>query len=401
MEASDRDDFWSFGNADPDLDVSARRQKRRVGLARYFCSLNPVQVPRLTRRSDGPNDTTKTSGIRAHSPRLRRHFTHCRFACNIETTYKLREGTTCRYATTITKGSVASVPISLEPGMSQSKQFEVAVIGGGISGLTLAIALHHRAIPVTIYEQAPAFGEIGAGVSFSPNAVQAMDICCTGITEAYNRVCTKNMWPSKQRVWFDYLDGHADSTDKAAFTISNELGQNGVHRARFLDNLVKLLPREVARFGKRLSTVTALADGKQEMTFEDGSRAQADAIIGCDGIKSRVRQIMFGATSPFAKPSYTFKYAYRGLVAMHDAVGAIGEERAQNACMHVSSCILVFVPKLFLTATDGSGRTRLDIPRQRRRHSQHCGVQDERARLARFATVDSASNKDGALARLW
>lgn len=232
--------------------------------------------------------------------------------------------------------------------MSQPKQFEVAVIGGGIAGLTLAIALHHRAIPVTIYEQAPAFGEIGAGVSFSPNAVQAMDVCYPGITDAFKQVCTKNMWPSKQKVWFDYLDGHADSTNKAAFTISNELGQNGVHRARFLDKLVGLLPSDLARFGKRLSTTTTLADGRQEMTFEDGSRAQADAIIGCDGIKSQVRQIMFGAGSPFAKPSYTFKYAYRGLVAMQDAVGAIGEERAQNACMHVSNIIpWWFAPRLF------------------------------------------------------
>ena len=235
--------------------------------------------------------------------------------------------------------------------MSQPKQFEVAIIGGGIAGLTLAIALHHRSIPVTIYEQAPAFGEIGAGVSFSPNAVQAMDVCYPGITEAYSQVCTKNMWPSKQKVWFDYLDGHADSTDKAAFTISNQLGQNGVHRARFLDHLVKLLPAELARFGKRLSTVTTLADGKQEMIFENGTRAVADAIIGCDGIKSRVRQIMFGAASPFAKPSYTFKYAYRGLVAMQDAVGAIGGERAQNACMHVSTNrMLISAPRLDLMA---------------------------------------------------
>jgi salicylate hydroxylase len=240
--------------------------------------------------------------------------------------------------------------------MSQPRKFEVAVIGGGIAGLTLAIALHHRGIPVTIYEQAPAFGEIGAGVSFSPNAVQAMDVCYPGITEAFKQVCTKNMWPSKQKVWFDYLDGHANSTDETAFTISNGLGQNGVHRARFLDKLVKLLPPELARFGKRLSSIATLDDGKQEMTFEDGSRAQADAIVGCDGIKSQVRQIMFGAASPFAKPSYTFKYAYRGLVAMDGAVEAIGEERAQNACMHVSFHFLVL---MLLTSSDGNRWARM------------------------------------------
>lgn len=220
--------------------------------------------------------------------------------------------------------------------MPEPKPFNIAIIGGGIAGLTLAIALHHRGIPVTIYEQAPAFGEIGAGVSFSPNAVQAMEVCYPGIAEAFRKVCTKNMWPSKQKVWFDYLDGHSNSAETAAFTISNDLGQNGVHRARFLDHLVKILPKELARFGKRLSTISTLANGKQEMTFEDGSRAEADAIVGCDGIKSQVRRIIFGSDSPHSKPSYSYKYAYRALATMSDAVSAIGEERAQNACMHVS-----------------------------------------------------------------
>jgi salicylate hydroxylase len=284
--------------------------------------------------------------------------------------------------------------------MSQTQGFEVAVIGGGIAGLTLAIALHHRGVPVTIYEQAPAFGEIGAGVSFSPNAVHAMEVCHPGITDAFKRVCTKNLWPSKQNVWFDFLDGHADSTDQAAFTIFSEFGQNGVHRARFLDNLVKLLPMELARFGKRLLTITTLADGRQEMAFEDGTRAQADAIIGCDGIKSQVRQTMFGSESPISKPSYTYKYAYRGLVAMQDAVGALDEERAQNACVHVSESCSMFVPRLSLTIADGPGRTRLDVPGRWGKYSQRCGIQDRHARLARFATPDTKSHKKRASARL-
>lgn len=238
--------------------------------------------------------------------------------------------------------------------MTRQKDFELAIIGGGIAGVTLAIALHSRSIPVTLYEQAPAFGEIGAGVSFSPNAVQAMRECHQGIYEAFEKVCTRNLWPSKQKVWFDYLDGTADvqNGDKQqaiAFSISNSLGQNGVHRARFLDEMVKLLPEGIAKFGKRLSTLSENDQGRIVMSFEDGTSASADAVIGCDGIKSRVRQILFGADHPSAYPSYTHKYAYRGLVPMEDAIAAIGEERAQNACMHVSDrdscsiiCLLTF-----------------------------------------------------------
>lgn len=228
--------------------------------------------------------------------------------------------------------------------MSKTKNFEVAIIGGGIAGLTLAIALYHRQVPVTIYEQAPQFGEIGAGVSFTPNAVQAMEVCHHGVYEAFKKVCTRNVWPSKQNVWFDYLDGmkNPPENQKAqdiAFSITNNLGQNGVHRARYLDELVHLIPREIARFGKKLVNIEQQNNGNNEklrMTFEDGSTAEADAVIGCDGIKSTVRQIILGRDHPAARPSYTHKFAYRGLVPMEQAIDAVGEELAQNACMHVS-----------------------------------------------------------------
>ncbi|PWY82488.1 salicylate hydroxylase [Aspergillus eucalypticola CBS 122712] len=224
------------------------------------------------------------------------------------------------------------------------KDFHVAIIGGGIAGITLAIALHHRNIPVTIYEQAHEFGEVGAGVSFSPNAVQAMKYCHDGIYNAFEKVCTRNLWPTKQKVWFDYLDGYNSKNtsqeenghQKIEFTISNSLGQNGVHRAHFLDEMIKLVPKEISRFNKHLDDIhERISDGKLILKFADGSEDEADLVIGCDGIKSQVRQIIVGADHPSAKPSYTHKYAYRGLVPMDKAVEAIGEELASNSCMHM------------------------------------------------------------------
>lgn len=59
-------------------------------------------------------------------------------------------------------------------------------------------------------------------------------------------------------------------------------------------------------------------------------------VIGCDGIKSRVRALLLGDDlHPAASPSFTHKYAYRGLVPMDKAVAAVGEELASNSCMHV------------------------------------------------------------------
>lgn len=67
------------------------------------------------------------------------------------------------------------------------------------------------------------------------------------------------------------------------------------------------------------------------MKFGDGSVAEADAIIGCDGVRSRTRAIMVGQDHPAAMASYTHKYAYRGLAPMSEASLALGVERAMNA----------------------------------------------------------------------
>lgn len=86
-------------------------------------------------------------------------------------------------------------------------------------------------------------------------------------------------------------------------------------------------------------------DEKLVMRFADGSMDEADLVIGCDGIKSRVRGLLVGEGDPAAVPSFTHKYAYRGLVPMDKAVEAIGEELASNSCMHVC-----FLPKSFVWA---------------------------------------------------
>ena len=219
--------------------------------------------------------------------------------------------------------------------MATDEPLRYAIIGGGIAGLTLAIALHTRGVSVHVYEGAAKFEEIGAGVSLSPNALQALKICHPGVKDALEKVSIRNIWPSKQKVWFDYYDGQNDQKDglcnKLRFAITNDLGQRGVHRPHFLDHMAKMIPDGIASFGKSLKTYKRGENGAYTLSFGDGSTATADGIIACDGIKLRVRQVMFGVDHPCAYPTHTHKYAYRALVPIEDAVNTMREEKAQNA----------------------------------------------------------------------
>jgi salicylate hydroxylase len=156
----------------------------------------------------------------------------------------------------------------------------IAIVGGGITGVTLAIALRHRGLHVSVFEQAARFGEIGAGVAFNPAAARAMKICSPKVHEAFEKVATRNQSTEKQSIWFDWLDAYNDTEvgkQEYAFSIGNEFGANSVYRAHFLDELVKCVPGNVTHFGKHLDTIEELEDGKLKLKFHDGSDTIADA----------------------------------------------------------------------------------------------------------------------------
>lgn len=209
----------------------------------------------------------------------------------------------------------------------------------------MAIGLLHQNISCTLYESASGFTEIGAGVAFGPNAVWAMSLIDPDIEEGYKRIATSNAFPSKKTTWFDFRLGMKEDAWKefkcpgkedqeVAQVKAGTLGQSSVHRAHFLDELVKLVPEGVGKFGKRAEMVERKGE-KMQLTFHDGTTAEADAVIGCDGVKSRTRQILLGENHITTNPTFTGKYAYRGLIPMEKAVEAIGEEFARNSQMYM------------------------------------------------------------------
>lgn len=189
-----------------------------------------------------------------------------------------------------------------------------------------------------------------------------MELIDEKIKTAYDTIATQNGWQDKGKTWFDFSIGVKDGPDgwkdmaphatvekgfkegaKIAEVQAGNVGQSSVHRAHFLDALVKLIPDGVAEFGKRVEQVEQKGE-RMQITFHDGSTAEADAVIGCDGVKSRTRQILLGEDHETTRPSFTGKYAYRGLIPMEKAIKAVGEELAVNSQMYMGphSHILTF-----------------------------------------------------------
>ncbi|KAI4194619.1 MAG: hypothetical protein LQ350_007674 [Teloschistes chrysophthalmus] len=231
---------------------------------------------------------------------------------------------------------MGSVPHETDGISSKPTAYRLAIIGGGIGGLTLAIGLlKYPHIDVQVYEAAPSFGEIGAGVAFGPNAQRALALIGNGVNEAFLRHATSNMWASHANCWAEYRVGKGEHEGEIISAQRNFKGMKSLHRAHFLEELVKLVPGQRAHFNKRLVDIKddSPNGGKVTMTFEDGTSEKTDAVIGADGVHSAVRLYLLGEDHPAAKPVFTGAVAYRGLVPMDAAIEKVGAEIAQNSIM--------------------------------------------------------------------
>ena len=215
--------------------------------------------------------------------------------------------------------------------------FDVAIAGGGIAGVATAIGLLARGISVKLYERAEGFQEIGAGIGMSPNSERAMLALDPRIHTAFRRIATPNT-----EDWFQYVDGfnHSDCGDGEELLFKVYLGNRGFEgcrRSDFLDELAKMIPESCIEFNKDLvNVIEARGDGGRVfLQFGDGTTAEADVLLGCDGLRSRVRQLVLGRKNPASHPSYSHKFAFRGLIPMQKAREALGEDKSSTRYMHL------------------------------------------------------------------
>jgi len=152
------------------------------------------------------------------------------------------------------------------------------------------------------------------------------------IYAAFEKCKTNNPNPQNAKYWFQFRLGEDKSSRVGGHVLDlhSPTGQSSVHRARYLDEIIALVPKDIAHFGKRLDNITQHED-HVILEFQDGTSAKHNAVIGCDGVKSKTRKIILGEDNPASNPEFTGKYAYRGLIPMEEAVKALGDDIARNS----------------------------------------------------------------------
>ncbi|MDQ1488107.1 MAG: hypothetical protein QOJ23_621 [Actinomycetota bacterium] len=169
----------------------------------------------------------------------------------------------------------------------------VIVAGGGIGGLTCAVALRQAGIEVTVVEQAAALDEVGAGIQLSANGIAVLGRL--GLEEA---LAATGIRPES----FEFLDLETGELlvqlpvgDLHTERYGHRFYQ--LHRADLLDVLAGAVPTEVLRLGSRVAHVDQDAAGV-DVKLASGEVLRGDALIGADGIHSAVRQQFHGAGDP-------------------------------------------------------------------------------------------------------
>jgi salicylate hydroxylase len=168
----------------------------------------------------------------------------------------------------------------------------IAIVGAGLGGLAAAIALRSQGFEVQIYEQSPELAEFGAGINISPNSVKFFH--AVGLADKLHAI-------SSEPIGLTWRDWGSDTIHNCLpfVDFENRYGAKYyvVHRSDLHRLLSEALPQDIIHLGKRCIGVES-RNCSAGLTFADGSSAEADVVVGCDGIRSVVRALVFGGEGP-------------------------------------------------------------------------------------------------------
>jgi 2-polyprenyl-6-methoxyphenol hydroxylase-like FAD-dependent oxidoreductase len=178
----------------------------------------------------------------------------------------------------------------------------IAIVGAGMGGLAAAATLRGIGMDVHVYEQAARFARVGAGIQMMPNSMKVL-----------RRIGIEDRLRSTSFKPYSHMNRQWDTGE-----VLRELPMPEslfgapyfcMHRADLTDALAAAIPQEIVRFGKKLVGLEATSS-QVELTFADGTTALADAVIGADGVHSRVREIVIGPDAPIHKGRIAYRAVF-------------------------------------------------------------------------------------------
>jgi 6-hydroxynicotinate 3-monooxygenase len=183
----------------------------------------------------------------------------------------------------------------------------VAVIGAGLGGLSISGFLQRAGFQVRIYEQAPAFSRIGAGIILSANVMKALrrlDVEEALIAAGIKPECyISRAWDTGETMY------------KIEFDAESECRYGGpylnIHRGDLHAVLERVVTPGTIRFNYRLSDLEETTGGSIRLQFDNGESAEAEIVVGADGIRSKVREFIIDNEPP----RYVGAVAYRTIFA--------------------------------------------------------------------------------------
>lgn len=184
------------------------------------------------------------------------------------------------------------------------KNVNIAIIGGGIGGLTAGIALQKAGFSPRIFERAPEFGEVGAGISMSPNATLGLE--SLGFADFLDGDANE---PLEQRLYHGETGELLQAIDRRDCRDTYKAAYCQLHRADLLNMLIDAFGRENCAMVKSLTEIESGDDGVT-LTFEDGTHERVDVAIAADGLRSVVRDSLFDSEPPV----FSGHVAWRALV---------------------------------------------------------------------------------------
>ena len=185
----------------------------------------------------------------------------------------------------------------------------IAIVGAGLGGACTASLLQKAGFDADVFEQAPAFSRLGAGIHMGPNVMKIFRRM--GIEDAAVDMGSKpDFWMSRDGATGDYLSriplGEFALREYGAAYIT-------IHRGDLHALQISTLKPGTLHFGKHLTNVVDDGSGI-DLFFQDGARFRADIVIGADGINSCVREALLGPE----KPNYSGWVAHRALIQGSD-----------------------------------------------------------------------------------